>query len=397
MASRTDLDRCVPCEDGRKLLLLALGLRVIWALASRRLWGYHDDGLYDDGVYLDMARRWALRNHPPGYPFFLSPFMLLGDAWGVSLARWAQMLLSSITAVLAYRLSLSLRSSRAAALIAGALVAADPMLIYFDMRMMSESLFVFLVVAFLLAWLYAWQSGRPRAAALAGLLGGAAALTRGVMLPFGGVLAVVALWRRREQPRWALLVAVCGLCWAAAVAPWTARNWFVYHRFVAVSPQGGWNLYEGLALESPAEMGREAEARGLRGFEVQSAYFRAKTNAWIGAHPAEFARLCAGKFARFWRLAPEPPHGTLVRLAAALFALALFAGALLGLRAVAAVPGAWFLFAWVLHLNLLHAVFASNMRYRLPVEPVLAVLAGAGLAAWFRLSDGSSATPPRPS
>jgi hypothetical protein len=387
LASTTDRDRCLPCEDGRKLLALALILRVAWALWAKRFWGYHDDGLYDDGVYLDMARSGIVQNHPPGYPFFLAPFLALGDAWGISLARWAQMLLGAVTPVLTYRLALNLRQTRGAALIAGAFVALDPMLIYFDSRMMSESLFVLLVVAFLLAWLYAWQSGRSRDAAVAGLLGGAAALTRGVILPFGGVLALVALWRRREQPRWAVLVAVCGLCWAAAVAPWTARNWRAYHRFVAISPQGGWNLYEGLGLEAPDEMGREAEARGLRDFTGQDAYFGAKAKVWIGANPAAFARLCAVKLARFWRLFPEPPHGILVRLGAALFALVLFAGALLGLSAASAAPGVWFALAWVLHLNLLHAVFASNMRYRLPVEPVLAVLAGAGWAAWLGLSD----------
>ena len=40
--------------------------------------------------------------------------------------------------------------------------------------------------------------------------------------------------------------------------------------------------------------------------------------------------------------------------------------------------------AFVVHLFLLHSIFASNLRYRLPLEPILAALAGAGLWALAR-------------
>lgn len=399
-----ETERCVPCEDGRKLLIAALVARLAWALVSHRFWGWRDDLAYDDGVFLHMARAFLgqepqLSGHPPGYPLFLSPFLAAGGDLGLSLARWATIAVSALIPVLTYRLALRLRASREAALVAGALMAADPMMIYFGARLMSESLFTALVLSFLYAWLLAWESGRAREAAVAGLLGGAATLTRGVILPFGGVLALVALWKRREQPRWAALVAVCGLCWAAAMSPWTHRNWRVYHRLVPVSVQGGWNFYEGLTVD-PEEirharadaMGEEARALGLDALAADD-YFGKKAKAWIRDNPGAFLKLCAVKAARFWRPAPEPPHGLATRIAAGLFALGLFAGALLGLRAAAAAPGAWFLFAWALHLNLLHAVFASNLRYRLPVEPILAVLAGLGLTALSGTRPGPS---PRP-
>jgi 4-amino-4-deoxy-L-arabinose transferase-like glycosyltransferase len=385
-------NRCQPCEDGRKLLLAALALRIVWALASGRFWGYREDGLYDDGVFLTMARAFLGGGglgfqHPPVYPLFLAAFLKFGD-WGVSLARWVQIFLSAAAAPLAYRISMALKPSRGAALIAGAFVVVNPMLIYFSARMMSEVPFVALFLGFLLAWLTAWRSGRLGPAALSGVLGGLAALTRGVILPFGGVLALVALIRRREQPKWAALVAACGLCWAGTVAPWTARNWVVYHHFVPISIQGGWNLYEGQTVDPeqirygrPAAMGIEANSLGLTDPIAVDAYFGAKAKAFMRDHTGEFLRLCAIKAARFWRLAPEAPHGLASRLAAGALALVLFAAALLGLRKAAPLPGAWFLLSWILFVNLLHSVFVCDMRYRLPVEPVLAVIAGIGLAA----------------
>lgn len=382
-------------EDGRRLMIGALLLRVIWALWVGKLWGYHDDGFYDDGVFLDMARSVLSPNvptHPPGYPLFLAPFVAWGDI-GVSAARWLQMLISAATSVLAYRLALSLRLSRRAALLTGALVAVNPMLVYFSVRMMSESLFAALLLGFLLAWVHAWGSGSAKAATLAGVLGGAASLTRGVMLPFGGVLALVALWRRREQARWAGLVAACGLAWAGLMAPWTARNWRLHQRFIPVSVQGGWNFWEGLSDDAaevgrrPFEMAGEVRRLGLSGTIAIDAHFAAKAKAWILENPGAFARICALKALQFWRPAPLPPHSLLARLAAAACAVVLLSGAVLGLAfGAAAAPGAWFLLGWVGHLTLLHSLFASNMRYRLPLEPVLAVFAGAGLAALIERS-----------
>ncbi|MDX6770692.1 MAG: glycosyltransferase family 39 protein [Elusimicrobiota bacterium] len=387
-------ERCEPCEDGRRLLAAALLVRVVWAVLKGQFWGYHDDGLFDDGAYIKMGR--ALlgdgplsMTHPPGYAAFLAPFLALGE-WGVSLARWAQFVVSALIPVLAYRLALALNRTRAEALAAGVFLVFDPMLVYFTSRIMSEASFTALAAAFLLAWLHAWRSGSVKAAALAGALGAAASLTRGVMLPYGGLLALVALLRRKEQPAWARLVLACGVVWTLGVGAWTARNWRAYGRFVPISVQGGWNFYEGLATDygeiavRPVRMGEEAKALGLTTPFELDAHFGAKAKAFIRESPGEFVRICAVKAARFWRLAPEAPHALSTRLAAGAFSAVFFGFALYGLTLGAArAPGAWFLIAWCLHLNLLHAVFAASLRYRLPVLPAVAVFAGAGLAAFI--------------
>jgi hypothetical protein len=135
------------------------------------------------------------------------------------------------------------------------------------------------------------------------------------------------------------------------------------------------------------EMGEEVKKEGIADDDQigKNDYFAAKSKLWIRENPGEFLRLCAIKAVRFWRLVPEPPHARALSWAVGVFTLALFALALLGLRAAAAAPGAMFLLAWVVHLNLLHSTLSSNMRYRLPADLVLAILAGASLAALLRL------------
>lgn len=371
----------------------ALLVRLLWAALSHQLWGWSKDTLYDDGKFVDMALSFLGRRdevwiiHPPGYSAFLAPFLAFCSVeTGVSLARLAQLLLSAALAPLTWRLGLRAKLSEREALVAGAFIALSPMMTYFAARVMAETLFTALVAALLLVWLRAWETGRPRDAALAGLLGGLATLTRGVMLPFGGMLALFALLLRRQQPAWLRLLLVCGGVWAAVVAPWSLRNYARFDRFIAVSAQGGWNLYEGLTLDlaeiarRPYEMSAEAEAQGIKGLFETHEYFGRKAKAWIKEHKAEFARMCVVKAGRFWRPWPYPPHSASVRWGVGLFSAALFALGLLGLFSGAARPaGAAFLLAWAFHLTLLHAVFASSLRYRMPVEPVAAVFAGAAL------------------
>lgn len=352
------------------------------------------DYRYDDGVFVEFAQSLLGQNsqlflsHPPGYSLFLAPFLLLGEKTGLVAAGWAQLVLGAAAAPMTLFLARRAGAGERASLIAGALTAASPLMIYFCGRFMSETLFSVLLLAFFLAWTRAWEKGSSQYAALAGLFGGLASLTRGVMLPYGPALALAACVAPKKPRRWVLLVMVCGAAWAATVAPWTLRNWIRFERFVPVSLQGGWNLWEGLTddpvehARRPYDMGREAQALGLNSPFALDAHFGAKAKEWIASHPGEFFSLCVRKAFKFWRPFPHPPHGRAVIWSVGLFSLLLYAAALWGLsRGAWRAPGSWFLLAFVATLTLLHAVFASNLRYRLPLEPLLAVWAGWGLAS----------------
>ncbi len=379
------------------LFAAALAARVLCAWWMGMFWDVPSDDRYDDGAYTHMAMGFVgLKEsysitHPPGYAFLPVPFMLLGR-WGVPLAFAAQWLLGAAVPLLTYRLSRAMGQGRAAALAAGLIIAAHPLMIYFSTRLLSEMLFISLVLGFFLAWLGAWSRGSLRDAALAGLFGGLASLTRGVMLPFGGVLAAAAFLRRRERKNWALLIALCGGVWAAVVAPWTLRNFVRYERFIPISVQGGWNLYEGLTVDQedirrnrPAAMGEEAFARGLKDVFEIDAYFKRKAAAWISENPGAFLGLTLRKAVKFWRLFPYPPHPRPVRWAVGFFTGVVFSLALYGLFGGAPrSPLVFFFLSWAGYLTILHAVFASNLRYRLPVGPFIAILAGAGLALLLR-------------
>ena len=172
------------------------------------------------------------------------------------------------------------------------------------------------------------------------------------------------------------------------MAPWTIRNWVRFGRLVPISQQGGWNFYEGLTLnlddilwKRSAAMTQEARERGLQNVFETDAYFARKAKRWVREHPAAFLDLVARKALKFWRLAPYPPHPAWVRWGTGVFNLGFFALALLGLsRGLAGRPGFVFVLGFAVYLTLLHSLFASDLRYRLPLEPFIAIAAGAGTA-----------------
>ncbi len=367
-------------------------IRVLAALAGGRLIGYAGDGLYDDGVFLKIAQSFIGRDpmvvvtHPPGYSLLLAPFLLLPGAAGYTLARLMMLALGAAVAPLTVVLAESLGVADEGALVAGALAAASPLLVYFSTRFMSEIPFTVFVILFFLVWLGAWRRTDFKRAALAGVLGGAASLVRTVFMPFGGALALTALIKSRKQPRWFALSLTCGLAWAATIAPWTIRNWARFHRFVPISVQGGWNFYEGMvvseedAAQRPFEMTREAQAHNVTGVFEANDYFAAKAKSEIAQDPAGFAWLCARKAFKFWRVLPYYPRALSARLVIGLFTLLTFALAVIGLFGLPAREGWAFVIAWTIFMTVMHALFASALRYRLPLEPFIFAAAGCGVA-----------------
>ena len=178
---------------------------------------------------------------PPGYPVFLAiVYAVAGHS--LLVARLLQAVLGTVAvALLGYIVAL-LWDARAA-IAAMAIAAVLPSLALLSAVVMSEALFLPLVLAAFAAAVTARTARRPwRWAAAAGLLAGLAILTRAngvVVLPSLVLLAAAAPvpWRARVASG----AAVLGVA-ALTVAPWTVRNAREFHRFVPVTTEGGFTL-----------------------------------------------------------------------------------------------------------------------------------------------------------
>lgn len=106
-----------------------------------------------------------------------------------------------------------------------------------------------LVILLVIALHEVWMRPRRAAAVRAGLLAGLLGLTMPdallYVLLFVAAAALAPVRRARVLGPALLVFATAALC----IAPWSVRNWTVFHRFCPVSTNGAFNLYMG---ENPA-------------------------------------------------------------------------------------------------------------------------------------------------
>ncbi|MDB5036321.1 MAG: glycosyl transferase [Chlorobi bacterium] len=237
------------------LLGLALLLRLGWVA-----WAYGDGvrPVSDAGWYfqrgIEMAHGagYAVDGAPTaywpvGYPAFLG---LLVALFGTSplpamLANVAlQIGMIAATLGIARRVTGSETAARLAVLI----LAVAPNMIAYSSLLLSESLFVMLMLAALLLFLKGIDRAGYAAVAVAGLLFGLAALVKPQAIPIPAVvLAALLIGRRRDDPlrTYRRSTALIYVIMLATLLPWMARNYGLFGRFGIISTNDGINLFIG--------------------------------------------------------------------------------------------------------------------------------------------------------
>lgn len=164
----------------------------------------------------------------PGYPAFVAAIYAVSGRNDVAVVL-VQSLLVGVSAVLTALIGRAVFGGSLIPLVGGALVAVSLDLGDHARYLMSEAVFVPLLLASLLATLHAWQRRSWQLGLLAGALFGLTgyvrvmALAMGLLLVFG-TLALDWLWRVRTTLRHTLWAPALVLVLLAAPVPWVVRN-----------------------------------------------------------------------------------------------------------------------------------------------------------------------------
>lgn len=234
---------------GRDLVVIAVAafvLRAAWVLVYGRVAPAADMTFYSSAAVNLAAGHGFIEpfgtptaSWPPGFPFLMSlAFRAFGDH--LKLVFVVNVLLGTATAVLLYLVGLRL-FGRAGARLAGATFVVLPGTIFLTGLFLSETTFIFALVGFLALALY--LPDRRWTPAALGLVIGLTALTRGE----GVLMAVIplAMWWGLPRGAWlrraALLLGVMVL----TVAPWTIRNAIVMDAFIPVASNASETLWSG--------------------------------------------------------------------------------------------------------------------------------------------------------
>jgi 4-amino-4-deoxy-L-arabinose transferase-like glycosyltransferase len=334
--------------------------------------------------------------YPPVYPYFIGA---LFRAFGTMKAvLWVQVLLGALLVPVVGRAG-ALAFGRRAGLLAAAAAAFYPELVWYAAHYWSETVYLLLLWGAIERTLAADARASRGVAAVAGLLWGLATLTRELSLYLVPIAALWLLRPRSEAARGGRAFKIQDLTPAAAlviatvlsVAPWTLRNAIVFRAFVPVSTMGGLNLWQGNTTLTHLEI---YEVLGTKGGPVEQDRY-CREMAWrtiAERQPGWALEKLAEQMPEFWKAGGEvldhlvgrQACGPLsaarlvpVELLVVLPYLVLLALFLVGLARLRLSGGGWLLLLLLAAYNAAHVVAYATTRFRLPVLPVVFMVAAA--------------------
>jgi hypothetical protein len=300
---------------------------------------------------------------------------------------WPQLLiditLSTVLVWLIYELTDVIFASKRAAVLAAAIAAIYPYFIFYSIVGLTETLFMVL----LLAAYVSWYRNAYIAASIFTVLG---ILTRPVLEPLAPLLilyfalAIRGLSIKATAKYLAIYVGI----YCVLMAPWWLHNYKAYHTFVRLNLGSGVALLSGNSPSNQSGGIDKSLKTTMAPFDEvadpvarDKAMQRAALN-YIKEDPGRFVIQAAKRFQRFW--SPWPQTEEYSRPLYKLISFCSFVPVVLLALAFVILYGLTHfrriapLLLFIVYLNSLHLVFPASLRYRLPIEPFLIILASAG-------------------
>jgi 4-amino-4-deoxy-L-arabinose transferase-like glycosyltransferase len=329
--------------------------------------------------------------HPPGYPLLLGAiYAICGHSYAA--VKMVQSVLGALTCVLILMIGERLFERRVG-VIAAAIAACYPFLVFYTGILMSETLFVFLSTSFMYALVRLREAHTGLWVVFAGMILGMMNLTRPVTLLLPAVLFFWAWTEFGTKTRGAAIAGVIAVVMAVTILPWTVRNYVVAGSVIPVVTTHWVTLYGAnnrTIIQNPEAVGGWVDPEPMTEEGYRAAYF-AFVRDYLFHEPIELVKLELHKLKRFWSIFPKTRtasrDGVISLFSYGLMLPFFLIGMVLSLRTP---QKPWVLFAWILYFCLATLITHGATRYRLPVEPVIILF---GAFALERLWRGSSNVP----
>ena len=355
---------------------------------------------------------------PPLYPLLL--VMTAGSSTGIALLHLvlaAVMVLA--TGVAAERLAGNGRAIPR--LLAGGIVALDPLLLLYSGQPMTETLCSCLTAVLL--WRMASSEPTQRGAMIEGLLWGLCLLSRPTYAAALGLCILGRVVFRPEaavppasseksptiRPRLRFGLLTLGVA-AVVVSPWAIRNWLIFGKPIVTTTHGGYTLWlannpvyyaEVIEGGDPAwngeslnrwqtETNAEMDRLSVHGEIARDQWQAARAQQFIADHPWRFLRACVYRAVTFWSISPGRAAETgvpspILWIIASSYAT-LWLGGVVSLgrlirdRSSTRIPWSalWPVCSLVLGFFIVHLVYWTDARMRAPIMPAVAVLVAVG-------------------
>jgi hypothetical protein len=331
----------------------------------------------------------------PLYPALVG---LTGPGWPQAAVDIA---LSTGLIWLVYELTLAIFFDTAAALLAALATAIYPQFVFFAGLGLTEPLFM---VLFLAAYV-AWYRGAFFPAAIFAVL---SILTRPAIDLLAPLLVLYFALVIHRLPLTTTVkhVVVYGVVYGVLMTPWWIHNYRAYGTFVRLNLAAGENFYAGnnpMNTSGGGDKGIDLTTREFDSISDPVARDRAMWRAgveYIRQDPKAFVEHAAIKFVRFWRLWPhfdeysKPIYIAIYVLSyVPIFVMTLVYLILWGIPEFLLIAP---MLAFAAYMTLVNVVFAASIRYRMPIEPFMIVLAATATVRLVRRWPAARAWLDRP-
>lgn len=400
------------------ILSLSLFLRIIVSIDNDKFL-FLDINTYDSFAMniLKYGHFYNSAYQAPGYTYFLA---IIYQFFGHSLINVyiVQSILGTISTLLIYLIAENIFDRRVAKVSAALSLLYWPLTQYSGI-LLSETLFVFLLLSGILAFLKALDVGKAKYFAFAALFLSLSALVRSISLLFIVFIPLLyVIYRYKHKIKILKLlynfsdmpiktkdlsvvfcnIAVFILVFMTVLSPWVGRNYIKYNEFIPVDTLGGLNLYIGnnprangffVSLQDDPQYNVEGE----NDYETDSRLKKLAIN-YIIEHPVRFLVLTVVRmgiflFADFcsydWVLTQYMSNNVLFSYCPgiwtvfmAICCLLFFLLSIWGMKSFVRSFKGTIMLVFILYFFLLTSIFYISNRYRLPIMPFMSISAAFG-------------------
>jgi len=374
---------------------------LLWGTGFAQRPFFDDEGKYHEmassiasgeGFMLDgRATSWS----GPGFPAYIAFWYLLFGS-KLFVGRIANILLGAVLVALVCLVGSKIFTKKVG-LMAGAIVAIYPSLVYWNLFMLTEIFYACGILATTLVFFLLYEKPSINRAILAGFFLGAVSYIRPIgliMIPLI-FLWVLIFFNTRFLKR-VILIFVIFVSLILVLTPWTIRNYKVHDRFILMNTNSGVNFLQG---NNPISWAPDNELRGnltYYGSESLKPYFQEAhqglseielndramtiTKQFLRDHVSEAPVMMFFKLKQFFKIFPygasfleklslAASYGILLPFMIAGFLVAIFKN-----------KKTWIFHVFLIATMLSSIIFYGCPRLRLPFEPIMIILGCFGIS-----------------
>ncbi|MCM8818097.1 MAG: glycosyltransferase family 39 protein [Candidatus Omnitrophica bacterium] len=344
----------------------------------------------DEYEYFKMAENFLLGKglivsenfksfRPPLYPLILSMLIIL--KFNILSIRILQSLISTFTIYLIYLTGKEIFNRKTGAFSA-CISAVYPFFVFYNGFLLTETLFVFLVVLSIF-YLIKMVDSNGKISFKSGVIMAISGLTRPTFQLYFPVSILHILFFKDKLKTKLKKILVISTGFVLSLSPWIIRNYKIFHKFIPGTTMGGWVFWEG---NNPYSEGGPCsyfpENIHLIEETARDKILYKMAFKVIKENPDRFFHLLKNKFKRFWNIVPNAPEfekKIFYRFISVFSFGIMIPFFIIGFFISLKNKKAQFFHSLIILFTIFHIIFLASIRYRLPIEPFYIILSVYGL------------------